>query len=86
MLCHLYSFLVQILEGRKTESCPEFPAEPVFADMEAQRQIIKRKILLKMVFKQRPGFCEVGWEQGTGFLIRLPDDRRDQDICQKCMS
>lgn len=85
MLCHLYSFLVQILEGRKTEGCPEFPTEPVLADMKAQRQIIQRKIFLKMMFEQHSGFCEVGGEQGKGFLLRLSDDRGNQDVCQKCM-
>jgi len=85
MLCHLYSFLIQILEGSLAKGSTKFTAKAVFTYMKAHGKLIEGIILLKMMIKQYPGFRKIGRQQRLGILIGMSNNTCDQNICQQSM-
>ena len=85
MLCHLYSFLVQILEGSLTKGSAKFAAKAVFAYMKAHGKLIEGIILLKMMIKQYPGFRQLRRQQRLGILVSMSNNTSDQNVCQQSM-
>lgn len=85
MLCHLYSFPVQILEGSLAKGSTKFTAKAVFTYMKAHGKLIEGIILLKMMIKQYPGFRKIGRQQRLGILIGMSNNTCDQNICQQSM-
>ena len=85
MLCHLYSFLVQILEGSLAKGSAKFTAKAVFAYMKAYGKLIEGIILLKMLIKQYSGFRKIRRQQRLGILMGMSYNACDQNVCQQSM-